>query len=293
MIEIRSHSHASELISLSGAYLERHESENNLPIGLVYKLSESPHYYGSKSPFLLSILEQEKVVGVAIMTPPKRIILSKIDTEVLAAITHLVDHLRGTNTRTPGVVGPAVEAQTFSDCWIEAAFGVSARIAMRMRVFEARKVTDMSLSSGKLRLARPDDHLLMAKWIANFSEEIREPVNLDSAKNHAERSINGRELYIWDDGEPVCIAKEARPTRNGTTINTVYTPPEHRNKGYATSCVWSLTQKMLTDRYSFCSLYTDLSNPTSNSIYSKIGYVPVGDALAFDFRSNSGLGSKK
>ena len=31
MIEIRSHSHASELISLSGAYLEQNESENNRP----------------------------------------------------------------------------------------------------------------------------------------------------------------------------------------------------------------------------------------------------------------------
>ena len=285
MIEIITHNHASEMISLSGTYLERHESENNLPIGLVYRLSESPHYYGSKSPLLLSILEQEKVVGVAIMTPPRRIILSRIDTEVPMAITHLVHHLRRIKKRTPGVVGPAVEGQAFSDCWVEGAFGVSARVAMRLRVFEARKVVDVSLSPGKLRLARPDDHPLMAKWIAKFSEEIREPVDLESAKSHAERYINGQELYIWDNGAPVCIAREARPTRNGTTINTVYTPSEHRNKGYATSCVWSLTQKMLTDRYSFCSLYTDLSNPTSNSIYTKIGYVPIGDALAFDFQS--------
>ena len=292
MVEIRSHNHASELISLSGNYLEQHESENNLPIGLVYKLAEAPHYYGSKSPLLLSILEDEKVVGVAIMTPPRRIILSKIDTEFLVAMRQLVHHLRGINTRLPGVVGPAAEAQAFSDCWLEEIFSESTRVAMQMRVFEARKVTDVSLSSGRLRLARPDDHLLMAKWIVNFSVEIKEPVDLESAKIHAERSIKGQELYIWDDGVPVSIAKESRPTRNGTTINTVYTPPEHRNKGYATSCVWSLTQKMLMDRYSFCSLYTDLSNPTSNSIYTKIGYVPVGDALVFDFRSDSGLGSK-
>ena len=71
-IEIRSHNHASELISLSGTYLEQNESENNLPIGLAYKLSEAPHYYGSKSPLLLSILEDERVVGVAIMTPPRQ-----------------------------------------------------------------------------------------------------------------------------------------------------------------------------------------------------------------------------
>ena len=35
--------------------------------------------------------------------------------------------------------------------------------------------------------------------------------------------------------------------------------------------------------YSLCSLFTDQANPTSNSIYAKIGYVPLGDALEIDF----------
>ena len=147
-IEIRSHNHTSELISLSGTYLEQNESENNLPIGLAYKLSEAPHYYGSKSPLLLSILEDERVVGVAIMTPPRRIILSKIDTEVRVAMRQLVHHLRRINKRIPGVVGPAAEAQAFSACWLEDMPGVSSRIARRMCVFEARKVADVPLSPG-------------------------------------------------------------------------------------------------------------------------------------------------
>jgi predicted GNAT family acetyltransferase len=282
-IEIRSHNHASELISLSGTYLEQHESENNLPIGLAYKLSEAPHYYGSKSPLLLSILEDERVVGVAIMTPPRRIILSKIDTEVRVAMRQLVHHLRGINKRIPGVVGPAAEAQAFSDCWREETLSVSARVAMRMRVFEARKVADVPLSPGELRFARIGDHPLTTQWIVTLLETTGEPVDLNSVKSRAGQLINDQQLYIWYHDEPVSIASVSRPTRNGITINTVYTPPEHRNKGYATSCVWSLTEQMLTDRYSFCSLYTDLSNPTSNNIYSKIGYVPVGDALVFDF----------
>ena len=40
---------------------------------------------------------------------------------------------------------------------------------------------------------------------------------------------------------------------------------------------------LLSERYSFCSLFADQANPTSNSIYAKIGYVPLGDALEFDF----------
>ena len=286
MVEIISHSHASELISLSGPYLEQNECENNLPIGLAYRLAEDPYYYGSDLPLLLSILEQGRVAGVAVMTPPKRIILSKIDTNLQAAMVHLVRHLRRIDVQIPGVVGPAVEAQAFTDCWVEGSLDVSVRLSKRMRVFEARTAANLPLSPGNMRFARTDDHSLMARWIVAFSEELGEPVNLESARSRTEKPIKNQELYIWDHDGPVSIAGVSRPMRNGTTIGPVYTPPEHRGKGYATSCVLLLTKKLLSDSYSFCSLYTDLSNPTSNSIYMKIGYVPIGDALELDFGEN-------
>lgn len=282
-IEIISHAHASELISLSGPYLEQNECENNLPIGLAYRLAEEPYYYGSELPLLLSILEQGRVVGVVVMTPPKRIVLSRIDTDIQAAVILLVRHLRRIDVQIPGAVGPAVEAQAFADCWVEGVSGVSTSISRRMRVFEARTVANLPLSPGKLRLARPDDHPLMARWIVGLSEAIGEPVNFEGAKSRAEKLIKDQQLYVWDNEEPVSIAGVSRPMRNGTTIGAVYTPPEHRGKGYATSCVLLLTKKLLSDGYSFCSLYTDLSNPTSNNIYMKIGYIPIGDALELDF----------
>ncbi len=283
MVEIQSHNDADELISLSGAYLELNESENNLPIGLAYRLAKNPRYYGPESPLLLSILEQGRAVGVAMMTPPRRLILSRFETNVEAAMVQLIRYLRGIDTPIPGVTGPATEAQTSSECWTEEMAGVSSRVVMRLRVFEARTVADLPLSPGKLRLAYMADHPLMAQWITAFSKIVGEPVDVDRAKSSAEQYIEDKQLYIWDDGGPVSIAKETRPTSKGTTISTVYTPPAHQNKGYATSCVWSLTKKLLSGRYSFCNLYTDLSNPTSNSIYTKIGYVPLGDALSFDF----------
>ncbi|MDE0011118.1 MAG: GNAT family N-acetyltransferase [Candidatus Poribacteria bacterium] len=283
MVEIRSHSQAGELISLSGAYLEQNECENNLPIGLVYRLAEDPYYYGSELPLLLSILEHGRVVGVVVMTSPKRIVLSRIDTDIQAAIVHLVRHLRRIDVQIPGVVGPAVEAQTFSDAWVEGMLGVSVRLSRRMRVFEAKTVANLPLSLGKMRFARMNEHSLMVQWIVAFSEELGEPVNLEDAKNRVEKLINDQQLYVWDHDGPVSITGVSRPMRNGTTIGPVYTPPEHRGKGYATSCVMLLTKKLLSDGYSFCSLYTDLSNPTSNSIYMKIGYVPIGDALELDF----------
>ena len=282
-IEIRSHNHASELISLSGPYLEQNECENNLPIGLAYRLAEDPYYYGPELPLLMSILEQGRVVGVVVMTPPKRIVLSRFDANIQTTVAHLVRHLREIDVQIPGVVGPAVEAQTFADCWIEDVLGVSMRLSRRMRVFEARTVADLPVSPGELRVACMNDFPLMTKWIAAFAETIGEPVNFEEARSHAEKRIKDQSLHIWDHNGPVSFAGVSRPIRNGTTIGPVYTPPEHRGKGYATSCVMLLTKKLLSDGYSFCSLYTDLANPTSNSIYIKIGYVPIGDALEINF----------
>ena len=158
----------------------------------------------------MSILEQGRVVGVVVMTPPKRIILSRIDANIQTIIAHLVHHLRGINIQIPGVVGPAEEAQAFSDCWVEGMHGVSARIDRRMRVFEARSVSNLPLSPGKLRFARSDDHPLMAEWIAALSEAIGEPISFDGAKSRAEKLITDQQLYVWDNNGPVSIAGVSR-----------------------------------------------------------------------------------
>jgi uncharacterized protein len=56
-----------------------------------------------------------------------------------------------------------------------------------------------------------------------------------------------------------------------------------RNRGYAASCVATLTKLMLDSGKKFCCLYTDLANPTSNSIYQKIGYQPICDVQDWVF----------
>ena len=285
MIEILSHESADDLISHTAAYLELRESEHNLPLGLMYDFAGNPQRYGAEPPLMLSILDRDRAVGMAILTHGRKLILSRIDARIEDAVVPLIHHLLMNDVSIPGVVGPAEEARKFSDAWVEVASGTSPRLAMRMRVFEIREVADVPLSDGILRPAGMDDQPLMAKWIAEFSEAIGEPADFEAAVRGAERFIQAGQLYIWDCGGPVSIAKTSRATRNGATINGVYTPAEHRNRGYATSCVWSLTKKLLADQYSFCSLFTDLSNPTSNSIYTRIGYSPVGDALTFDFVS--------
>lgn len=78
------------------------------------------------------------------------------------------------------------------------------------------------------------------------------------------------------------MAGSARPTKRAIAVNGVYTPPEWRSRGYATACVAALSELLLRRGFEFCVLYTDLSNPTSNAIYTRIGYRPVRDFLMYE-----------
>jgi uncharacterized protein len=61
--------------------------------------------------------------------------------------------------------------------------------------------------------------------------------------------------------------------------------PEHRRQGYASAAVAALSQRMLDAGRKYCMLFTDLTNPTSNSIYQAIGYRPVSDYASYHFDS--------
>ena len=87
-----------------------------------------------------------------------------------------------------------------------------------------------------------------------------------------------------DNGIPVSMAGFTRAMQTVVGVAFVYTPPYWRGKGYATSCVAKVSQIALDIGFMKCVLYTDLLNPTSNSIYQKIGYTPVCDSLMLSFK---------
>ena len=94
----------------------------------------------------------------------------------------------------------------------------------------------------------------------------------------------GTGFWLWEDaGAPVSLAGFSGRTPTGIRIGPVYTPPEHRRRGYASTLVADLSAWLLDQGHRACFLYTDLANPTSNRIYVEIGYERVCDAMEFSF----------
>jgi predicted GNAT family acetyltransferase len=89
---------------------------------------------------------------------------------------------------------------------------------------------------------------------------------------------------VGDNDGPVSIASCGRPTAHGIAVNMVFAPPHLRGRGYAGSCVAALSQRLLDDGWKFCTLFTDLANPTSNSIYQRIGYHSICDFTHYLFQ---------
>ncbi|MEZ4679331.1 MAG: GNAT family N-acetyltransferase [Caldilineaceae bacterium] len=97
------------------------------------------------------------------------------------------------------------------------------------------------------------------------------------------QKIADQHLFFWEDGEPVSMVALARPTAHGIGIGPVYTPPQYRGRGYASSAVAQLSQQMLDTGKEFCALFTDVANPTSNHIYQAIGYRALVDFQVYRF----------
>jgi hypothetical protein len=99
----------------------------------------------------------------------------------------------------------------------------------------------------------------------------------------AAQHLSARTAFVWDDGEVRCLTLVAGKTAHGIRVSGVYTAPMQRGRGYGTSCVAEVTRQMLAAGRSFCFLYTDRSNATSNRIYRRIGYETVCESAVWRF----------
>ena len=142
------------------------------------------------------------------------------------------------------------------------------------------------------RFLEPRDRDLLARWVVAFSSEaMPEAPQIPDPEAVADRWIArvGRIGYVWEDGtgEVVSMVGASGETPHGIRIGPVYTPPERRARGYASSLTAAASQDQLDRGRQFVFLFTDLANPTSNKIYQAIGYKPVCDVDMYRFGADA------
>jgi predicted GNAT family acetyltransferase len=136
-----------------------------------------------------------------------------------------------------------------------------------------------------MRAAGDGDEAVLGRWAHAFALETGLPEGPEALARAIAAQVGAEPgLVVWEAGGEVVSFAGARESSPGIArVGPVYTPPEHRRRGYATSLVAAWTSELLGRGMRRCALFTDLANPTSNSIYQAVGYRPYGDSAVIDF----------
>lgn len=217
------------------------------------------------------------VVGVVFQSPLSfRAVVTSMVPEVVLPV---VDAISDAGVKLPGVVGDAATAAHFAGQWAERQKSGVVPF-MGQRLYEVDKVKEPTAVEGHFRKAVPGDRERLVDWVRRFYTDIG--VEEIDAEDIVARRVPAGQIWLWDSAGPVSMAGRTVPVEGVTRVQLVYTPPEHRKQGYASVCVASLS-KQIRDKGQRCILYTDLGNPVSNSVYRRIGYCAVAEAIQYRF----------
>ncbi len=262
-------------------FLLQKEAENNLTLGLIGTFHRT---VPAANVYTAIVEADEQIAMTLLMTPPHHLILS-INEDVMSEriMMETVRALVLNGMHIPGVVGERKWTEAFARIWASET-SQRASIAMEQKIYKLAEVIAIQQSIGGFLLADLSHHPLLTEWMVDFMNYTKEsPISIENAAGRMKQFIQEKSVFLWMvDDVPVSMARKSRSTKNGICVSLVYTPDESRGKGYASSCVAELSRHLLGD-YTFCTLYTDLANPTSNSIYQKIGYYPIQDSIMITF----------
>lgn len=276
---------AAQFLAVARAVLEANEATNSLMYGLALRDEQFPERI--TSPHFYAVVEKGGAPhALDLMTPPNNLVVTSADDEPSPQASQtLAEHLQRAGWAVPGVIGPAPAAQAFARAW-QARTGVPCRLSFHEGLYELRRVSPTPPVPGWMRQAGPADLDLIVPWVMQFHRDAL-PDDIPTEEQARESSrirIADGAFYLWEDPHPVALAGWTRPTPHGCSIGPVYTPAAFRRKGYGTALTAALSQALLDSGKQYVALFTDLANPTSNSIYQKIGYRRLCDfdMLRFD-----------
>lgn len=275
----RSYPDAFAFLAECEEFLLEYEVEHSLILGIANNLARGLMSSDDET-FFGSVWRGDRVEGAYLRSGRGRpLVLSRMSD---AAITWLAAQIERDLEECQG---PAAVAKRFA--------GVFGR--MRSKGFH------VEMFQGVYRLDGVDGHYpfeaeglveasalkpgLLQNFVEGFMADCFPGLAPETRRKQSEemlaRHLKQRALFAWRNAESeiVAIAARSRESLNGATLSLVYTPPEHRRKGYAGRLVAALSRRVLEGGKSFCMLYTDLKNPTSNSVYQKVGYRQIGESL--------------
>ncbi|WP_096155346.1 MULTISPECIES: GNAT family N-acetyltransferase [Bacillus] len=187
------------------------------------------------------------------------------------------------HVKIPGITAEPNLANYFADEYARRN-NKSYSLTMEMEAYERTEVLPPKTVQGEMKLPSDNDVEYIAQFLSGFYLDGHglevDPITL---LGKAKKIIDTGNLYIWVvDGIPVSMTNVSHRSPRHARINSVYTPPQQRKKGYASALVHEVCRGIERDGLT-PMLYADVQNPTSNKIYQDLGFKVCGKIREFSF----------
>lgn len=276
-MDVRLHDDPGEFRAAVGSLYSVDPVRHTLAITVMARFLDDPHI----SPVMLTVHEDGALRGAALRTPPWPLVISGVPTDIAAPV---VAALADVDPEMPGVNGPRELAEAFAEAWA-AHTGAHLDEAMAGRLYELDELRPPTVP-GRVRAATVADLPLLVRWRQAFqTEALGHGRGGDRIEEMLRLGLDrGERFTLWErDGETVSLAHAGLPIDGMSRVGPVYTPPDLRGHGYGSAVTAAVSGWARDAGAEHVLLFTDLANPTSNSIYQKIGYRPVFDTCEIEF----------
>ncbi|RFU86397.1 GNAT family N-acetyltransferase [Streptomyces triticagri] len=241
--------------------------------------------YGQRAPLFGDRTDAAgDVIGAFVWTPPHPLQLSAVSA---AAAAELAGHLEG--EELDGVSGVFATAEAFAGAWYEQS-GCGSELQFHQRLYRLGVLSPpVPAPPGRARIATRADRGLLMRWYTEFVQGAGHGDSADPGE-WVDRRLAYGGLTLWEGEpdasgvpEPLAMAGRTRETAGQVRIAPVYTPRELRGRGYAGAVTAEVSRMARATGADEVLLFTDLANPTSNSLYQRLGYRPVRDFAVIAF----------
>ena len=283
-MKINQYTTASQFLEKCENVLLKNETQNNLILGLADSLLKRKRE--GNGTLFFSFEDHGGIIGAALRTDvEKPLSISEVSNKATdALIIYLIKH----KIDIGGVVGEIITSTNFSHKYSET-LKMALKLIMHQGVYQLDKLIMPEFNGCNLKVANHGDLEVVETFVRGFIMDCfpDDKSALDNVKTMSKRHIDNKVLYLLEDsqGQFVSMACNNRETKNSGCVSLVYTPKGQRGRGFGSTITALSSQQVLKKGKSFCNLFTDLSNPTSNHIYKKIGYIQIGESKHFSFIS--------
>src|SRR5215472_5771524 len=269
-------------LTTAGGFLRARPAANTIMLTATELLrAKGMAAIGDVTPVFGWLASSDGGVTAAFMhTPPYPVLLTEMPD---AAAAELAVDLAGRGRQAPGVNATPAQGAALAAAW-QAHTGQSTHTGMRTRLYALGTLLPPDPPTpGTARTADATDRDLLVAWLNAFQDEAQ-----PAGPNETERVVNARlgwgGLLLWEhDGRPVSLAGRNRAAAGQARVGPVYTPPGLRGRGFGAAATAAITQAALDDGAQGVVLFTDLDNPTSNTLYQRLGYRPISDWAVIPF----------